>query len=222
MDNVDYVDNAKIIATNKYFRQIAINSIDKLTRVLKTNEIYKLGFTTDPNIFDNDINYKKIFELLKTNTTITHIVFGSSRNINYDYSKWYLLLSDTLVNNNKINSFCLIKSTIDHEEINHINEILRINNNIDIIEIDCRNMNNGVCLGKMLQENKTLNYFYMYVERIITDYEHIIRGLKDNYSITRVLILCRTVLDLDNVINKFCKRNRHNIRLKSMIIQDLN
>jgi len=225
------------------------------SNLLTVNQLNKDIITP---IIANTINYEHIFKLLKTNTSIKTIKFDYSYYYyrNEQNIKWYKLLCETLEVNTSLNTFWLSISTMIIEDLDGLNEILKINSstflknvhiecnmicsdtwikitdmlktnnfvetvNINVMNIDVTNE----CVEKQLTElllcNKSLNKIVIYGLHNTICYKSIIDALDYNTSIIEMYFSNYVGLANLQKIREICERNKHNIRLKNLIIQDL-
>jgi hypothetical protein len=189
--------NAIISCYDYYNNHTILNTIDELETVLKNDSVYELVLHGDPNtVYDNFSDHTQIFEMLKTNESITWICFGLDPNNNYDYSKWIILLVDILKMNTTLSKFFLAKSVINSRECNYISILLKMNSTLNSIII-----------------------ITLRVEQCMP----ITKAMKYNYFVTVFRLCCWGECEhkCKKVLKKYSDRNKHNIRLKALMIQDV-
>jgi len=251
-------------------RSCMVDNYENLIKMIIDNEIIILSLVGEPecvvdklviesapvtNSLPIAINYKHIFELLKTNTSITHIKFDYSHY--YHRSKqsilWYKYLCETLIVNESLNTFSISSIYIIPGDLVGINKILKHNNSLKTIVLDCRilcsntwdkitdmlKINNFIKtviintiniefttnfieknLIKLLCYNKSLNKIELYGMHNKLCYKSIIDTLYYNIHITSLELYYIDLEDREK-ITEICERNKHNIRLKNLMLEDL-
>jgi hypothetical protein len=211
---------------------------DELVELIKNNNIISLYLTRD---FHKIIDPIQCFELLKTNTSINYIYMSNNTNTN----KYYKQLCKALQTNNYVDKLFITNKTMDHKISKWISKMLKVNtiiNNLELIYlyidndawsslittlstnktlrqiiISVHSINPRVIwkLASLLEVNSTLNTFKIFTANTFNPTQ-LIDALRNNSSITN--------FHLDGSydrIPKYVIRNIHNIRLKTMQIQDL-
>jgi hypothetical protein len=175
------------------------------------------------NISFNSLKF--LFDGLSTNTSITkiYIYIQTTNPVNYcvDY---YKMLSDVL----KINS-CVTDISIGSYDINvtswlHLIESLKVNKTLKKfrLRVDDTKFNGCGYLNEVLLTNNTINYFDLQTDNMI-NLEEIIDAIEQNSNITYISIenANNTTVNIRNRLNNRCDVNAHNIKLKTILLQDL-
>jgi hypothetical protein len=226
-----------------------INDEDHLEDILNAYCIDSLSFFENPENISDNINYAQVFEILKTDQSVTNIHFNSgSVNNDYDYTTWYKLLCNTLKFNNTINSLTITSK--NDKNWFYIDQLLKINNNIKRITMNCFSINryssscmksalqnNGTllklqfnirticeeffrCLSEIISTNNTLRSLNLIIDYVpdLKHWGYIINAMEYNYSI---IDIHSGYYDKPDKLRNYLARNKHNIRLKTMMLQDL-
>jgi hypothetical protein len=231
---------------NKDDKLIKISNEDNrkiLFPLLKNNEITMLETYC---YVDNDY-YNELCELLKTNTSVNTLRILCNNGDN----QFFKSLHDMLVINNSINMLHLSDTKISIENCEWICQIikkntsveklylnyekpenntceniinaLKFNNTLKLVYIGFNNSNvvNGELIAELLTINKTLNYITLSIPTMIgiTNSGKIADALEYNSSV--ITLNGHYLLGTNTNINNYCERNRHNIMLRSLTIQDL-
>jgi Ran GTPase-activating protein (RanGAP) involved in mRNA processing and transport len=170
-----------------------INNLDQQSNLSNSLQIESVAFNYDSK--DTDLLYKGweiISDVLKMNTTITTI------QLHFDSSRnkiWELLL--LALKENKTIKYIRISNTyLDYNSCKYLEELLRVNNSINEILLTAMNMSTDGCM-------------------------EIMKALKYNPSITVLTNPYCEDLIVINKITKYFERNKHNVVLKQMMLQDL-
>jgi len=230
---MQYITNVHAAFLNHdYFYRITND--DNLKRVLENNIVTDIMVFKFNAINDENINYVQLFELLKMNESIKSISFGHSTYDNYDYSDWCELLRDVLLVNKNINKFCLAKNTFNFNDYEQIEKILQIGHNIKTLLLHCdtdlsitvtdRQVGSQTniptqFITNIVNNNQIIDIIF-HAEYIKIEYQPIINALKNNFNIIHIWLPYNDFIK-NKKLRKYYNRNEHNIKLKSMMMQDL-
>jgi hypothetical protein len=220
--------NNQTVAT--CLRQVYDNN--DLKTKLTNNSITDIYLDGNPNSDKSNntkkINYTQLFELLKMNKSVKIIKFGNSVSNNHDYTKWYIMLCDTLNVNTNIKKFALSKTVLDINDCEYIDKILSVNKSITNLQLQC-DLTPVVsdCVVNIIKNNNVIIEIYLYTCKLNEIANQSIKNaLKYNYNIIDLYV--STISNNYNnnshnniKIKKYCDRNQHNIRLKSLMLCDL-
>jgi len=234
---------------NKGDKLIKISNEDNrkiLFPLLENNEITMLETYC---YVDNDY-YNELFELLKINTSVNtlKILFNNCDHQFYKSLHDMLIINNTInmlhLNDIKISiencewicqiikkNRSVLKLHLNYEEpenntFENIIDALKFNNTLKLVYFGFNN-SNVVCGGliaELLTINKTLNYITLCLPIIIgmtgiINSGKIVDSLESNPSI--ISLTGNYLLNTNTNIKNYCARNKHNIMLKSLMIQDL-
>jgi hypothetical protein len=226
---------------------IDIYNNDELTQMIKDNEITSMYLCND---IDKIIDPIQCFELIKTNTSINSIFMSTKTNIkHYKLLCKALQINNFLQNisfeqeimssqicrwinkmlnvNTSLIGIQLLCRHIDDEGWSSLINALHVNKTVKEIRITVRSISliNINKLVELVKVNNTLNTLILSSYYAFEDYKLLINALKNNPSIINCCVEDVDNYDLNsgvtNKIKKYTKRNKHNIRLKQMLIQDL-
>jgi hypothetical protein len=211
--------------------------------MLKNNEI---TMVETYRYIDNDY-YNEIFELLKKNISVDTLRILC----NNGDSQFFKSLNDMLVINNSIsmlhlndtklsiencewicqiikNNTSVEKLYLNYEEsenntCENIINALKFNNTLKLVNIHIENSNtvSGEIIAELLTINKTLNSITLYIPTMIgiINSDKIADSLEYNSSV--ITLIGHYLLGTNTNITNYCARNKHNIMLRSLMIQDL-
>jgi hypothetical protein len=212
--------NVLVTTQNSPYRYYKIENDDELKKMLINNSVLHIKLIKVESKYRN-INYMQLFELLKTNESVGSINFDNSYD-NYDYNELYKLLYDVLLVNKNIGRFVLTKRVLTPDDCEHIEKILQVGINIKELILHCDITNvTFQFLINIINNNKIIDSIHIYAGSVVENgHKHIINALKYNFNITSIIFPLR-IGHYYVKKHKYCNRNKHNIRLKSMMIQDL-
>jgi hypothetical protein len=234
----------RIIVSNiNYPRQEHTNRISnrpQLLKLVKQNEITTLEFHEE-----DIINYyKKLLTLLKSNTSI-HTLYLSN---NCSDNECYELLKEMLLFNKSLNKFYFSDSIFHHNKYSWIHEMIKDNTTLTEITLGLTSKigyNIWKPLISALKDNKTLTYITLRIRGLYTiDGDHIAEILRVNTVLNKIVLSAIEIKNCDEITKaleynssivylsghrclntqqnlRICERNEHNIRLKTMMLQDL-
>jgi hypothetical protein len=230
---------ATVTTINDNSKKNIINNPTKLHNLIKNNEISILRLFKYRNID----YYKQLFELLKTNTSIFHIKIRNNDNTD----EYYKLLSDYLMFKNNLKKISLAGDYMSDDNCKLIYDALKNSNNISLITIRFRynylNDNSLKYIIDFLKFNNTLKFVYIVVCEALIDGVIIAELLRTNITINKLAMISQNIKNLNVLekvmennryithldmfhnskasINGYCKRNKYNNNLKSLMLQDL-
>jgi hypothetical protein len=203
----------------KYINNGPNTIVDKqqLLPLLKNNQVSELLLY---NYIDND-DYSELFELLKTNTSVHALTFGHMYS-NITNHIIYKLLYDMLKVNMSLQILTLMYNNITIKDAKLLCKTLKNNTLLTRVRFHYDIISNNIFenLIKTLKFNKTITHFYMdsHSQNIING-ANIVNELINNPYVT-YLSGCNC-LSSNIEIQNYCARNKHNIMLRSLMIQDL-
>jgi len=160
-------------------------------------------------------------KLVENNTSIKSIFFCGTDYVDLEFFK---LLNTMLKNNTTLEVIQFAKTNISYESCKLLMDSLNCNKSIKrLILNELLSFHQIKLIIELLKVNKTLTELYIFDGFVDHDaVVDIVNALKDNPCITslhvNVNIGCK---ELQDRINKYCNRNTHNTKLKSMSLVDL-
>jgi hypothetical protein len=244
MDN-----DIKIVASDKHRNTFKIRNNDDMIEIINNEQICMLDLYEHPNNLSGKIDYIKLFELLKTNKSIRIINFTNYESIttDIDYTEWYTLLCDTLTVNNSVDTLGI--PIIGHKGWHQVDQVLKTSNithfmfsSFDTSTESNNSMTNILknnstllnltdntyiidseyckCLADILSTNNTITSVFLSAFEL-DGLTYITDVLEHNYSIQNLYTADLVYVEDEQRIEKYCKRNKHNYKLKSMMLCDL-
>jgi hypothetical protein len=197
-------------------------------------------------LLKNNSSVKRL--IITYNSNYGHSDNNNNNNNNISNNEFYKLLSDCLAIDTYFNVVCLVDDNINAENLVLISNALKNNNSLIEVELCYKNLKKNECkyIIDSLKFNKTLTYIVIYINSISAN--HIVELLKVNTTlrsleirsrIKKPRIICNTLqnnrnityfsvysqmdidIDIHNIISDYCERNMHNLKLKSLLIEDL-
>jgi hypothetical protein len=166
-----------------------------------------------------------IFELLKANTSIKTLFFSYDNNIYED--EYCRLLGEFLLDNNTIDTLHIFvfgqNYILCKIKWKHIMNALKTNKTVKILIVQTALIGTSSCmrLSNLLKVNTTIDQIYLCANVInIKGREHIMNALQHNSTIVLFDSNHDTDLSVDRRIFEFCQRNKHNSKLKQMMLTD--
>jgi hypothetical protein len=170
----------------------------------------------------------EICKLLETDTLIKTVYL----NYKIDGNKYCEELANLLKVNNTITKLIIcpretdmLGSRILCQNFNRIIDALKINNTVTHIKIYVDHINHVYCkyFADLLKVNNRLSHIKLCINYLNhCDYKNIIDSIKYNSSIIYVCVKPPMYPYLGyNKLRNYISRNKHNIKLKQMMLQDL-
>jgi hypothetical protein len=222
------------------------NDREQLCNLLENNKITSLHLNNY-----TDINfYKRLFELLKIGTSVISlgIIYTSDNNNNNNDNKYYELLSDYLRHNIWLKKINITDNGISITNCKLLCEALKNNTTIDDVAFTHGNLNDDMCkyIINYLKVNKTLQFVRISCLPQIIDGKYIAelldnetklkcitfftnikneqcmsKSLENNSNVTSLCVFGLYFNSITKNIAYYCERNMHNLKLKSLMIEDL-
>jgi hypothetical protein len=230
-NNTDFEQFIKLIENYPSIHVIEFTSNIKLTtkycellgELLKTNTtLKKLYFQRNIHNYED---CKYLFEGLKINRSLDKFYMFSPE-LDYNASN---LLSDLIETNKSLTCIAVyIRNDNNNSVAIRMINALKINNTLKQISInlDCRDPDVCEYFVDFIKNNRSLTNISIYnAGQYNLNFKSalsIINALKYNPSITQFhgLLFYANHPTWENLLNKYCDRNRHNIKLKEMMLLD--
>jgi hypothetical protein len=212
------VKNNKLKILNLYFYE-NINFYKQLFDALKTNRsVIKLYI--EHNYKHNGKNtmdeyYELLSDFLQHETYLQHLILHSN-NITTYRSK---LLAKALVNNTTLNQIHFQYTYLDEDSCKYFINSLKVNKTIKRVVITVtRGFIDGKMIAELLDVNKSITEIVLITPKIK---EHFVmeKALQNNPYI--MYFYMSDTIDIQDSVRSYYERNRYNLKLKSLMIEDL-
>jgi hypothetical protein len=166
---------------------------------------------------DNSEFYKLLSDYLRISIYLRELIL-----VDYHITiKNSMLLNDVFKHNNTLNEIYLYYRNLDKDGCTHFIDSIKFNKTATVIGIDM-NLINDNHIVELLKVNTRISSIYFLHEEVEKPetIKTIEKALKNNQYVTFLCVNFRSQNKYKK-INTYCERNKHNLELKSMLIQDL-